>query len=716
MASNAAKDVEAFLHKVEEIETIVKGLNSGDEGRLKDAMQKADEYIKSQKAKPEGEEEERDLPQTTTGFSKTVINRSNPADDGAGAGNMEYTDQKAFMAALEADAKERSEKRRMREKEAQIIKELGNQAFKEHNFEKALEYYNQAIEKVRDNCVLYTNRAQTHIKLGQYQEALRDCDWALRASPQYIKAYVHMGRAHLALKQYQQARDSYTKVTQIDPKKECLVQEYIGEVDRVEAADSAEQKARELFAAGDAEAQGMAEVMERIQKPDQLPMYYSGGFRVLANLVSKEENQAQFRTQKGIQLLQDHSLVNRCMSASPHSLTKEERDVLTAMFDLMSTACKGNDANQEQLLKQEGSAEQMLQLLMVSPRGKGKALKMAILRLLFTVSQTAHGRTLIVTYFDLHRMLSTLFDLVQANASYTELAAAVLNNLSLEKKFRSFVRDKVEDILPPFEALLKDTHSKSGVVSLCISTVMNLTNDKTVRLNLASRRSLWQAGEELVRASTSSDSDLLEAALGLLVNITTEPTDTLREFGQRVCAHCRSILPTESNDDAVTHRALTVMGNILPHSIPAVEWICDHGGTALLLEYVKCDKHTPVKHSLKGLTALTQINDSARRTVVEKDGVTTLTQLLSSADEGIVGNAALCLSHCTQVAGVCSSLAQTDIIKELLVLARDGKKPAVQQNCAILIAKLASGDARNLERLRELHGIEILHSCMKHVR
>ena len=75
-------------------------------------------------------------------------------------------------------------------------------------------------------------------------------------------------------------------------------------------------------------------------------------------------------------------------------------------------------------------------------------------------------------------------------------------------------------------------------------------------------------------------------------------------------------------------------------------------------------------------------------------GIPALAQLLKTKDEGDVGNAALCLSHCTQVAGVCSSLAQTDIIKETLVWARDGKKNAVQQNCAILLAKLAQGDPK----------------------
>jgi hypothetical protein len=48
----------------------VKGLNSGDESQLKNAMQKADAFIKTQSKKPPGEkdDEEKDLPKTTTGL------------------------------------------------------------------------------------------------------------------------------------------------------------------------------------------------------------------------------------------------------------------------------------------------------------------------------------------------------------------------------------------------------------------------------------------------------------------------------------------------------------------------------------------------------------------------------------------------------------------------------------------------------------------------
>lgn len=43
-------------------------------------------------------------------------------------------------------------------------------------------YYWQALREVKDNTVLYTNRAQTYIKLGKYPEAILDCEWAIRVS------------------------------------------------------------------------------------------------------------------------------------------------------------------------------------------------------------------------------------------------------------------------------------------------------------------------------------------------------------------------------------------------------------------------------------------------------------------------------------------------------------------------------------------------------
>lgn len=59
-------------------------------------------------------------------------------------------------------------------------------------------------------------------------------------------------------------------------------------------------------------------------------------------------------------------------------------------------------------------------------------------------------------------------------------------------------------------------------------------------------------------------------------------------------------------------------------------------------------------------------------------------------------------------ANPCSYFQQ--IIPHLITIARD-KRGNMRKNAAILLAKL-SKDAKNLETLRSLHGIEILHSII----
>ena len=51
------------------------------------------------------------------------------------------------MATVERDAKERAERRREREKVATSLKEKGNVHFKAEEYEQALEYYTQVLQR-----------------------------------------------------------------------------------------------------------------------------------------------------------------------------------------------------------------------------------------------------------------------------------------------------------------------------------------------------------------------------------------------------------------------------------------------------------------------------------------------------------------------------------------------------------------------------------------
>lgn len=69
--------------------------------------------------------------------------------------------------------------------------------------------------------------------------------------------------------------------------------------------------------------------------------------------------------------------------------------------------------------------------------------------------------------------------------------------------------------------------------------------------------------------------------------------------------------------------------------------------------------------------------------------------LLSSEDEVLVGNAALCLGNCMEVPQAAASLLRTDVVQVLLKLAaRDTQTSAVQLNAGIALGKLCTAEPR----------------------
>lgn len=100
-------------------------------------------------------------------------------------------------------------------------KEEGNAAFKARDYQRAVELYTQGLEidpNNKDmNSKLLQNRAQAHLTLKNYDQAIADCTEALRLDPSYTKAKKIRAKAYSAAGNWEEAVKDYKSVAEANP-------------------------------------------------------------------------------------------------------------------------------------------------------------------------------------------------------------------------------------------------------------------------------------------------------------------------------------------------------------------------------------------------------------------------------------------------------------------------------------------------------------------
>lgn len=102
-------------------------------------------------------------------------------------------------------------------------KDEGNAAFKNLDWEAALQCYDAAVEadKLRLDAdftaALHCNRGATRHKLAQHQLALEDVNVALAITPSYAKALFRRGMLHMDLERYESAANDFDAVARVSP-------------------------------------------------------------------------------------------------------------------------------------------------------------------------------------------------------------------------------------------------------------------------------------------------------------------------------------------------------------------------------------------------------------------------------------------------------------------------------------------------------------------
>ncbi|XDV32372.1 hypothetical protein PO909_003219 [Leuciscus waleckii] len=283
----------------------------------------------------------------------------------------------------------------MKEEKANALREQGNEAFTQGDYETAVKFYTEGLEQLRDMQALYTNRAQAFIKLKRYKEAISDCEWALRCNKKCIKAYIHMGKSHLALKDFLQSRICYRKILEIEPQRETMVKAYLRQVDLEEKVALEEKAAWEELQAGTRQATAVSELLKKLDRPSEINLYYCGGLELLSQAIKDCTGQTLFRLNNGFSIINGNNIVRSCLSQNskdPYAV-----DLCKSVVKLWRTVCSGNEQNQQLLMECPVTRQHTVQML-ASPECE---IQRESLELLSLYSQTQHGRDVLIDNLNL---------------------------------------------------------------------------------------------------------------------------------------------------------------------------------------------------------------------------------------------------------------------------------------------------------------------------
>ncbi|XP_055377856.1 tetratricopeptide repeat protein 12-like, partial [Condylostylus longicornis] len=184
------KDFEIFQTKVEAVQKILEQMNSPDQNEQIEGLKEADRMLGNV-----NDVDNEDSFIVKYRDDRTVINKAAWKDE-----TKVEMDQFTFMRQVEEDAKQRTETRRENEMIANNFRQLGNEAFRKQEYEKAINHYTKAIDHVKDSPILYCNRALTYIKLKLFKRAINDCDFVVnKLDEKNLRSWLYRATAYLNL-------------------------------------------------------------------------------------------------------------------------------------------------------------------------------------------------------------------------------------------------------------------------------------------------------------------------------------------------------------------------------------------------------------------------------------------------------------------------------------------------------------------------------------
>ncbi|XP_026196594.1 tetratricopeptide repeat protein 12 isoform X2 [Anabas testudineus] len=594
------EDIERFLKNVDKISELVKDLKSSDVKVQQKAMKEADCYIAAL-----------DEP-CRTKVNRTTINTNPPLQPSL---DPQHESPEYFMNVMERDAEDRRARRIAKEKKANALKDKGNEAYAQEDYETAVKYYSDGLAVLRDMQTLYTNRAQAYIKLGKYKEAISDCEWALKCNDRCIKAYVHMGKAYLELKKYPEARKCFKNIVEVEPEKEKMAKEYLTHVDLEEEKEKQVIKAREMFDKGEGECTTVPILLEKLSCPGLMPFYYCGGFEILSQAITDCTGQTLFRLNNGFSIISSNDTVRSCLLQKTKDPVSQE--LCVSVLKLWRVICCGNDENKKTLMTCPVFRQSVVSLV-TSEHG---AVQKECLALLSLYSQMPHCRRLAIDNLDVHILVANLMMCISKTKQQQEnTAGIILKNFAEEDRFCIQLRNGLTDsVTVPFTTILRNiSKSNQHVLPPLISAIGCLARDDVILHNLAHDPECWDAFLIAMRQCISYEyKEILYPMLGLIINLSAIISSVIKEHAVSLCDCCLGLL--KDSDGRVITRATGVLSTVLPQASEAVQHAIQGDVVRAMRRLLKGTGQTATKYAIKTLTVCTAASHLAREELVKSD-------------------------------------------------------------------------------------------------
>lgn len=101
------------------------------------------------------------------------------------------------------------------------LKEKGNLAIKESDFDQSIKIYDEALlvdpNNKKLNSVILSNRALAWVKKSEFKKALEDVNLSIELNESYFRAYLRRADIRCKMGEYDAAIADYNKVGELDP-------------------------------------------------------------------------------------------------------------------------------------------------------------------------------------------------------------------------------------------------------------------------------------------------------------------------------------------------------------------------------------------------------------------------------------------------------------------------------------------------------------------